>query len=232
MLGRWPVAVLIAALFGAGPSHAQLGPVDLAVVLAMDVSGSIDRERWELQRRATAEIISSKEFADAARRGVHGRIAVAVVQWSTRPKTMIGWTVLATEAEFAALALRIQGMQRASSGATCLADVLNHAGSLLASWSGNAVRRVIDVSGDGQENCQTEALQNDSYTKTARDRAIAAGITINGLPITTAFEPAVAGWYANNVIGGPRSFLIEAKGLDDFARAMRAKLIVEVAATD
>lgn len=197
-------------------------PVDVALVLALDVSGSISDDAWKTQREGMASALASDQFAQAVRRGQIGRVAIAVVQWGTAPRMIIGWRVVESASEIGALAHDMRAMQRAESGGTCMGTMLKMITAELKPWDDYASRRIVDVSGDGASNCGMDLAES-------RTAALKEGITINGLPITTAIEPKVADWYADNVIGGPGAFTVVADGHKGFAEAFLRKLTVEIA---
>jgi hypothetical protein len=203
-------------------SAGERQPVDAALVLALDVSGSVSEANWKVQREGVASAIGSDQFAKAVRRGQIGRVAIAVVQWGTAPRMVIGWRILETPAETRALAEDMRRMQRTESGGTCMGTMLKMVTAELTAWDEYATRRIVDVSGDGASNCGVDF-------PAMRAAALKEGITINGLPIVTPLEPKVADWYGDNVIGGPGAFTIVADGHDRFAEAFMRKLTVEIA---
>lgn len=199
-----------------------LRPVDLALVLAVDVSGSITDASWRLQRDGIADALASDGFAHSIAAGQIGRVAVAVLQWGTMARIALAWRIVETPAEARALAEAIRRLEREESGGTCMGAAVRAAHQALAAWAEHASRRVIDVSGDGASNCGIEVAP-------PRAAALADGITLNGLPIVTAAEPLVDRWYEDNVIGGPGAFLVVAEGYASFAEAFRKKLTIETA---
>ena len=201
----------------------DLPVVDVAIVLAIDVSGSISEENWKFQRDGIAEVIGSPAFAAAITSGQIGRVAIAVMQWGTMPRVALSWRVVQTAAEARDLAGAVAVLRRLESGGTCMGAAIKGATAELGVWEDLAVRRVIDVSGDGASNCGLEVAA-------PRLVAIELGITINGLPIVTASEPKVDQWYAENVIGGPGHFMVVAEGYRDFAEAFAKKMTTEIAA--
>lgn len=213
---------LIGMLLAMSASAGERQPVDVALVLALDVSGSVSEDGWKIQREGIASAVGSDQFAQAVRRGQIGRIAIAVVQWGTAPRMVIGWRVVETSSETQALAREMRTMRRAESGGTCMGTMLKMITAELQAWDDYATRRVVDVSGDGASNCGIDL-------PAMRAAALKEGITINGLPIVTPVEPKVAEWYANYVIGGPGAFTVIADGNQNFAEAFLRKLTVEIA---
>lgn len=199
------------------------GTVDVALVLAVDVSNSVDWWEYELQRDGLSHAIRDDGVLQAIRAGANGRIAVAVVQWSGKRtrRLAVDWTILSDEASTSALARVLKFMPREFSGDhTHISGVLAYATELLTSVPFMAVRKVIDVSGDGPENVIEDP-------RSMRDKAIAAGITVNGLAIENE-DPDLRAHYRDFVIGGPGAFVLPIKRYEDFAAAMKKKLIREI----
>ena len=194
-------------------------PVASAIVFAVDVSGSVNAERYELQRAGIAAIFADAEIGHL----LHEGLAVALMEWSDGPTVVVPWTILRTPADAHALARRVMAVARTPGYATALSMALLAAADLVDRCPCQAVSRIIDVSGDGPTN-------GPISTPLARDQVVARGFRINGLPIVTPNEPDLADWYRANVVGGPGGFLEIAHGYEDFARAMRRKFVIEVAA--
>jgi hypothetical protein len=193
--------------------------VTSAIVLAVDVSGSVTPERYELQRAGIAAV-----FADPAISGaLVGGLAVAVIEWSDGHAVVVPWTILRSVEDALALAGRIDRVRRTPGVSTELSLAMLAAADLLDQCPCRPDQRVIDISGDGLNNGPVS-------TSIARDAVAARGITVNGLPIVTPDEPDLARWYADNVVGGEGAILEVAQGFEDFARAMRKKFSREVAA--
>jgi hypothetical protein len=223
MIFRRALAALLLVLAGAPAAGAQ--EVDLQLVLAVDASGSVNNQRFELQKHGYAEAFRSPEVQQAI---LSGRgIAVTMVQW-TGPalhEQVVGWTRVADEAAAAALADAIDAAPRKLfSGGTSISGAIDYAMTLFPRSPFHGVRRVIDLSGDGANNRGRPA-------SAARDEALAAGVTINALPILT-LEPDLDVWYRDNAIGGPGAFLIVVHSYDEFAAAIRRKLVTEIAGAD
>jgi hypothetical protein len=215
-------AVLAAALFAAPRS--AVAQADVALVLAVDVSGSVSEERFKLQREGIAQALDSDAIAAAISSGNHRAIEIAVVEWAEEQSVVVPWTVVRGRGELAALAQRLRSVPRSwvhmrtdPSGGIAAADALFPKAPL------EPERRVIDVSGDGEQNA------GEIATTEARDAAVARGITINGLPITSGDDPHVDDWYGANVVGGPGHFMVVADGFDAFSDAFRRKLTIEIA---
>ncbi len=214
-------------LSAAAPSAAAQTAADLALVLAVDASGSVDQIRFELQKRGYVAAFRHARVLQAIRSGPNRAIAVTMVQW-TGPALqvqVVGWGLVGDEESAATFAAAIERAPRELfGGGTSISGAIDYAATLFATSPFQASRRVIDVSGDGANN------RGRSVTL-ARDAALAAGIGINGLPIL-ALEPDLDRYYYENVIGGPGAFVIVAQNYDTFADAILKKLIAEIAANE
>jgi len=202
-------------------------PVDLALVLAVDASGSVDHVRFELQKQGYVAAFRHPRVIGAIQSGPSQAIAVIVMQW-TGPAlqvTAVPWTKISDTASANAFADAIARSPRALfGGGTSISGAIDTALALLFDNAYRAARRVIDISGDGSNNRGRSVNQ-------ARDEAIAKGVGINGLPILT-LEPDLDRYYRDNVIGGPGAFVIAAKDYETFADAILKKLIAEIATVE
>jgi hypothetical protein len=223
-------AVTLAAFSAAAPAQAQALPagqkddVALALVLAVDASGSVDNRRFELQKQGYAAAFRSPKVLNSIRSLMTQSIAVTMVQW-TGPRlhvVVVDWMPVKDEAGVNALATAIEVAPRQLfSGGTSISGAIDYARLLLEQCPCNAARRVIDISGDGSNNSGRPVTQ-------ARDEAVHDGVGINGLPILS-IEPFLDRYYYDNVIGGPGAFMIPAENYDTFADAILKKLITEIA---
>jgi hypothetical protein len=225
MKRAWVAAALVvAAAGGLRDAHAQTAQADIALVLAVDVSGSVDDSRFKLQREATAAALESDELAAALSADVNRTIEVAVVEWAEEQRVVVPWTVIRGRSELAAVANRLRRAERSwLHPKTDPAGGIAAAVQLFALEPLPAAQRVIDVSGDGRQN------SGEVATAASRDAAVAHGATVNGLPIIAEDDPHVDDWYRANVIGGPGAFVIVARRYEAFADAFRQKLTLEVA---
>ena len=198
--------------------------VAIALVLAVDASGSVDNRRFELQKRGYAAAFRNPQVMNAIRSLMTQSIAVTMVQW-TGPRLhvqVVGWMLIKDEDSADAVAAAIEAAPRQLfGGGTSISGAIDYSRILLAQIPFNPVRRVIDISGDGSNNSGRSVLQ-------ARDEAVHDGVGINGLPIV-AIEPNLDRYYFDNVIGGPGAFMIPADSYDTFADAILKKLINEIA---
>jgi hypothetical protein len=207
------------------PSSAQSPqPVDLALVLAVDASGSVDRVRFELQKQGYVAAFRHPRVIGAIQTGPSQAIAVIMMQW-TGPAlqvTAVPWTRISDAASANAFADAVARAPRALfGGGTSISGAIDTSMALLFDNPYRAARRVIDISGDGSNNRGRSVNQ-------ARDEAVARGVGINGLPIL-ALEPDLDRYYRENVIGGPGAFVIAAKDFETFGEAILKKLIAEIA---
>jgi Protein of unknown function (DUF1194) len=224
MTRRAALLAALALLLAAPPARAA-EPVDLALVLAVDASRSIDDEEFELQRAGYAAAFRHPRVVAAIGTGLHRAIAVTYVQWSgaQAQEQVIGWTLLRDAESAGAFADQLARLERrVPAGSTSISGAIDYAVRLFGTGGFAERRRVIDVSGDGSNNSGRLA----SY---ARDEAVAAGATINGLVILNE-EPLLDRYYRESVIGGPGAFLLAVTEFDDFAAAILQKLIREIAA--
>jgi hypothetical protein len=198
--------------------------VDLALVLATDTSGSVSNDRMTLQIHGLAHAFQNPRVIDAVCSGQYGRIAVTFVEWSSKDRQdqVIDWTLIEDGASARAFAAAIMRADRSIPGATSIGGAIDFSVKLLGACGYRATRRVIDVSGDGRDN------DGDRDVTDTRDDAVAAGITINGLPIM-AVEEELDLYYHENVIGGPDAFMIVADDFESFGKAILQKLIHEIA---
>jgi Protein of unknown function (DUF1194) len=205
--------------------------VDVELVLAVDVSYSMDPDEQALQREGYVAALTSPEFLDALRHGMHGRIALTYFEWAgaSDQKIVLPWRLIDGPASAQAVADEIARAPYRRAYRTSISGALTFAAPLFGTGGFRGVRRVIDVSGDGANN-------QGKLVVPTREEVLAQGITINGLPIMLK-RPSAATldiedldiYYEDCVIGGPGSFVIPIKERDKFKEATRAKLLLEVA---
>jgi Protein of unknown function (DUF1194) len=216
------MAVSTIELFAAGPA-AKRPEMDLALVLGVDCSYSVDAAEFGLQMQGLAQAFRRSDIHEAIRSGAKGRIAVIVMEWSDVDKQHLlgSWTVLDTPASAVAFAEHIANSGRAlAPGSTAIGDALRFAASVLATAPFQADRRVVDISSDGYNN-------SGDLVSNARDEVVARGITINGLPILNEF-PTLDRYFKQQVIGGPNHFAISVRDYDTFGTAIARKLLLEI----
>ncbi|GGC42541.1 hypothetical protein GCM10011504_21220 [Siccirubricoccus deserti] len=218
-----------AALAGL-PAGAQPAAVDLLLVLAVDASGSIDADEFRLQRVGYAEALSHPAVLSAIAGKPQGAIAVTMVEWGAPggAETVVEWMRLADAASARALAAAVLAAPRSRQSWNAIGDAIDHSAALLRAAPFRAAERVIDLSGDGPD------LRSRRPATAARDDAVAAGISINALAVAAAgqvtrYGEALAETYRREVIGGPGAFVVSAEDRRDIARALRAKLVREIA---
>lgn len=230
-LCRWLPMLLVASLIC--PAHARAETaVDLELVLAVDVSRSIDMGEARLQRQGYIKAFRDPEIIRAIQHGILGRVAVTYFEWAGAGNIseIAGWTLIDGKDRAHAFADLLDKSAPSSARSTSISGAIEHALPLFNGNGFEGTRRVIDVSGDGPNN-------SGDLVNLARDRAVAAGVTVNGLPILDEgggmyswFNiPNLDLYYRDCVIGGPGAFLVVAQNFNDFARAVRRKLILEIA---
>ena len=228
---------VLAALFLSThqPAGAAGEPVDLLLVLSADVSRSVDAPKFELQRSGYAAAISNPRVLDAIRSGPTGRIAICFVEWagSTSQRVVIDWTMVSDAESAKDFGDKLVEAPRSFQDRTSISGGIDYAVAQFDRAPFDSARRTIDVSGDGTNNSGRDVIS-------ARNEAVAKGITINGLVILSEqplpwnpehTHPAggLEAYYRNNVIGGPGGFVMVAGNFNAFGQAILSKLIVEIA---
>ena len=229
------VTIVLAAAFLCGQAAAaeqQKTTVDLELILAVDVSRSMNTRRLKLQRRGYVAAFRDERVAQAIESGPQGRIAVTYVEWSgaDHQHVVLPWRVISNHKQALAFAKDLEGQTTTRTRRTSISAMLHKASKMFSSSGYDALRRVIDVSGDGPNN-------SGALVEKARDELLEQGVVINGLPIMS--DPVdIPGYYdlanldmyyRDCVIGGPGSFYIPVTGMQNFAKAIRMKLILEIA---
>ena len=202
---------------------AAQGRVDLTLVLAVDASGSVDDDRFELQKQGYAKAFLNPRVLNAIKNGNEGAIAVSMVQWTgpTLHVIMVPWTVIRDQRSAQAAAALISASPRQIfGGGTSLSGAIDFSVTMLTASPYRGERKVIDISGDGSNNLGRPAEQ-------ARDEAVKMGVRINGLPILSV-EPDLDQYFRMNVIGGPGAFIIPVKDYNAFGDAIMRKLVQEI----
>jgi hypothetical protein len=232
LAARWAPALalsaaMILALAGS-PALAQT-EVDLALVLGVDISYSMDPDEQALQREGFAEAFRSPLVHDAVRRGMLGRIAVTYFEWAgaADQKVMVPWTILDDPESIMAFAGKIATVPLRRAQRTSVSAAIDFGARLFDESRVEATRRVIDISGDGPNN-------QGRFVVPARDEAVAKGITINGLPITLR-KPGyldiddLEGYFRDCVIGGTGAFMVPVREREQFPQAIKTKILLEIA---
>lgn len=225
---------VLAMLGWSAPQAQEVGDgrsVDLLLVLAVDVSESIsEREAW-LQRMGYADALVDPGVVAAIKSGRHGRIAVTYMEWAGpgEQRQVIGWTRISDDKDARILGESLKSAPVSGGYWTSMSGALNFALNLMGTSPFDAERRVIDLSSDGRNNAGAPLAD-------ARRRVLAQGITINGLPVMAMRRnftwppiPNLDRYFTDCVIGGPAAFSITVENFKDFARAVRRKLIREIA---
>ena len=232
---RLIMAVLCAALLQIPVKAQAREPVDLLLVLAADVSRSVTTPKFQLQREGMAAAITDRAVLDAIAAGPHRRIAVCLVEWAGdgQQAVVIDWKVIDGEEAARSFAGHLVETPRAYTGRTSISGGIDFSVVHLENAPYTSKRRVIDVSGDGNNNGVRAVTES-------RDEAVAKGIVINGLVILTpdgeSLRPAhtnppggLEKYFQDNVIGGPGAFTIVADGHKSFGKAIKSKLVAEIA---
>lgn len=217
-------------LTGATPVWTAAEPtgreVDVELVLAVDMSGSMDLEEARIQRAGYLDALRHREFIDAVRGGLIGRIAISYFEWagSVNESSRVDWRVIESAADAAAFADDIAAKPITTRRGTSISNALTYASGLIDTNAFLGQRRVIDVSGDGPNNLGPPVVP-------ARDTAVRSGVVVNGLAIIirpTGVGVRLDRYYGDCVIGGPGSFVLPIHNPDDFGVAIRQKLVMEV----
>ena len=231
--------LLLLALAGAATTLSAAASaaeqVDLLLVLAADVSRSVDNAKFQLQREGYAAAISDPRVLDAVRSGRNGRIGLTFVEWSGvgSQRVLIDWTMIGGADAAKDFGDRLLEAPRSFADRTSISGAIEFSMGQLARAPYHSRRRTIDVSGDGTNNAGREVAL-------ARDEAIAQGVTINGLVILSetplAWNPdhtnppgGLDNYYRENVVGGPGAFVLVAENFNSFGQAIIKKMIAEVA---
>lgn len=239
---RAAIAAVMAAsafFFSAMTAMGQEGPpVDTALVVSVDISNSVDDARYRLQMEGIAKALEDPGVIEAITGGSSGGILFSMVTWADTPSFVIPWVRIANKADSFAVAKRVRSLQRQGGEFTCMTRMLRSANDkIVPQIPAKAARIIIDVSGDGPDNCNAEeTIEN------VRNELVNNGVTINGLPIlldtpedSALLPKAIPGgpppleqWYREHVMAGPGSFVLPAQGYGDFERAIRQKFVIEV----
>jgi hypothetical protein len=213
------------------PNNAAQATVDVELVIAVDISYSMDPDELTLQREGYIRGLTSPEFLNAMRQGMHGRVAITYFEWAgaSDQRVVVPWRVIDGPASAQAFVDEVAAAPQRRAYRTSISGALQFATGLLDKSGQRGIRRVIDVSGDGANN------QGPPVT-VIRDQVLERGVTINGLPITLKRPSAQTMdienldiYYEDCVIGGPGAFVVGINSRDKFIEATRTKLVLEVA---
>jgi hypothetical protein len=213
------------------PPPGSLVEVDLQLIIATDVSGSVSHNEAFLQRKGVADAFRHRDVITAIESGSLGRIAVAYVDWSSRfyNQVLVDWTLIDGEEAALGYANTLMRIPRTRGQGTSISDVLEFSMAVFEYSPYTGGKQVIDISGDGPNRSGRPLLE-------VRDEAVSKGIVINGLPVVDPY-----GWdefsnlpeyFRGCVIGGPGAFVQVAEGFADFSRAIRRKLVLELSADE
>ena len=226
-----PSAAALALLFGLTSRTLAAEPVDIELVLAVDVSLSMSPDELEIQRHGYSAALTHESVLKAIADGAYGKIAVTYVEWAgaTWQQVVVPWTVIASRADAERVAAQLSAHPPGSARRTSISGALQFGSDLFAESGFQGVKRVIDISGDGPNN-------QGAPVNLIRDQVIRQGITINGLPLMT--RGGLSGaydvnnldrYYSDCVIGGPGAFMIPVNDWTQFPEAIRRKLVLELA---
>lgn len=217
------------ALRGGGGQ--QTTTVDVELVLAVDISYSMDPDELALQREGYAKALTSAEFLNALRHGIHGKVAVTYFEWAGagEQRVVVPWRVIDGPEGAGSVANDILAAPIRRTARTSISGALLYGAALFDTSGQRGIRRVIDVSGDGANN-------SGQIVSIARDEVLSKGITINGLPVmlkrpsySTMDIELLDDYYEDCVIGGAGAFVVPVKDRDRFVEAIRTKLVLEIA---
>lgn len=241
---------LFLAAFAPGVAHAgDASGIDTALAVAVDVSQSVDEDRYKLQMEGIAQALEAKDVVNAITSGRHAAILFSMIAWSDAPEMIVPWQRIGSAEDAARVAAMVRAVPHKGGEFTCMARMLRNFGdSILPALPLRADRVIVDVSGDGIDNCNVRSSIDDE-----RDRLVAAGVTINGLPIMVPGENDVVGegayrapgfgfervgpgtdattldaYFKDHVIGGSGAFILPAQGYPDFGRAITRKFVTEI----
>ncbi len=232
----WLIGLVAALSLGARVASAET--VDLQLVLAADVSISVDNHEFQLQREGYAAAITSETVLDAIRAGPHHAIAVCFIEWSgpSKQKVVADWTVIRDGEMATVFANTLRTAPRSFADATAIGSAVDFAMRHFEQSDVESDRRIIDISGDGDSN-------SGRPVEYARDDAVKARVVINGLAIVNEhplpgfighIQPVggIGHYYRTRVAGGPGSFVFEIESFDGFAEAIERKLVAEIASLE
>jgi hypothetical protein len=233
-------------------AHAESG-VDTALIVSVDVSQSVDADRYKLQMEGIAQAIEDPGVVASITGGEKGAILFSMVTWADKADMTLGWQRIASQADASRVAALVRGLPQKGGEFTCLGRMMHTvAASIVPQIPVTASRVVVDVSGDGIDNCSDRNEVNAE-----RDAILQTGATINGLPVIVAGENDIVGtgayrapgyglrelsresdqdgttldqWFKDHVVGGPAAFVLAAQGYADFGRAFRRKFVTEISA--
>lgn len=228
----------VLAALGLGASVASAETVDLQLVLAADVSISVDNQEFELQRQGYAAAITSEQVLSAIRAGPHHAIAVCFIEWSgpSKQRVVADWTVIRDGEMATVFANTLRAAPRSFADATAIGSAIDFAMRYFEQSGIESDRRIIDISGDGDSN-------SGRPVEYSRDDAVRAGVVINGLAIVNEhplpgfighIQPVggIGHYYRTRVAGGQGSFVYQIDSFDGFAEAIERKLLTEIASLD
>jgi len=248
-LGIGALLVLFAVLtllFPVARADERGAEVDTALIVAVDVSNSVDEQRYRLQMEGIAQALEDPGVIQAIVGGAKGGILFSMITWADHPKVNLPWTRITSAEEARAAAIRVRTLPRQSGEFTCMSRMMRFVSDkIVPQIPAKATKVVLDISGDGRDNCNEQEPIDE-----VRNELVKYGVTVNGLPIlegtdaeqvetpgaapTQSYLPqeqktdALEEWFRTHVKGGAGSFVLPANGYADFGRAIRQKFVLEV----
>jgi Protein of unknown function (DUF1194) len=245
----WAIAAGLCLGGASALSAEETAQVDTALIVSVDVSNSVDQERYKLQMEGIAKALEDPGVIEAIASGPSGGILFSMVTWADKPAIALPWTKITNKDEALAVAKRVRTLPQQGGEFTCMTRMLRSVNDkIVPQIPAKALRVVVDVSGDGPDNCNA-----DEPIDIVRDELVANGVTINGLPILEGAGATAAAatsgaavaqpsfptsgglgledWYKAHVMGGNGSFVLPANGYGDFGRAIRQKFVIEISGT-
>jgi len=233
----------LGAVLTAGYALDGVDEVDTALIVAVDVSNSVDEQRYRLQMEGIAQALEDPSVIQAIIGGAKGGILFSMITWADRPTVSLPWTHIASAEQARATAMRVRTLARQGGEFTCMSRMMRFVSDkIVPQVPARAAKVVLDISGDGRDNCNEK-----EPIETVRDELVSYGVTVNGLPIleeapgaegervrTQSYLPEeqdtaeLEGWFRAHIKGGPGSFVLPANGYADFGRAIRQKFVLEV----
>lgn len=230
ILGSVVIVCGLAPAVGTSQDAEQPIQVDLELVIAVDVSASMDSDELAIQRSGYVNAIRDADFISAVRSGPYGRVALSYIEWAhpRLQRVIVPWRLIAGAESARAFARELATRRQIRSSGTSISAALAFAMRYFDASPFHGLHKVIDMSGDGPNNFGPPVTD-------ARDEALARGIVINGLPILirpSPLFPAMDQYYLNCIIGGPGAFAIPVRAVGDFSETIRHKLTIEVAGAE
>lgn len=213
------VILMVFGISTIAKSQESLEPVDVALILLVDVSGSVDAAEYDIQKRGISNALRDPSVQQAFLNGPNGKIALSIIEFTGIAMPIVKWKIITTKNDMITVANMYDAAVRLESGSTSITAGLEKSGEYFSECECEPLKRVIDISGDGTNNA-------GDHPRLIRDILVDHGIVINGLIIED--ETGLEQYYINSVIGGTGHFLKKIKDFNDFPETMKRKLILEI----